>query len=172
MRYGTRTVLGRGWTPIGKRPSGKMRIGYKYEYLYLALCPKSGDVFALFLPTMQTECYNIFLSEFADYLFHRGIIEYGKPNIRLIADNAGTHHAEEIVIPHCISSEHLPAYSPELNPCERFFEEVRRKLKNEVCATVEEVEIIIIQVLKYYWDNPDATVKLIYWDWMKNSTTS
>ncbi len=36
------------------------------------------------------------------------------------------------------------------------FEEFRRQLKYTVCTSVEEVEKIIIEALRHYWDNPDV----------------
>lgn len=171
MRYGTRTVLGRGWTPVGKRPSGRMYIGYDYHYLYLALSPTSGDIFALLMPAMDSNCYDVFLREFARDLSSRAPLAEGKADVRFISDNAGSHHADATVLPAGISVENLPPYSPELNPCERFFEEVRRVLKNEVLETVQEVEKIIIETLHHYWNNPDEVVKLTYWEWMKYNTS-
>jgi hypothetical protein len=47
MRIGTRTALGRKWTPMGVRPLGKQQIGYQYLYLYVSLKPFTGEVFAL-----------------------------------------------------------------------------------------------------------------------------
>ena len=166
MRYGTRTVLGRGWTPTGIRPRGRMHIGYKYHYLYVALSPRSGDVFALLLPRMNSKCYTVFLKEFSRHLSLQGLIGDGMPEVRFIADNAGFHHAKDIDVPAGISAEHIPPYSPELNPCERFFEEIRRSMKNKVAETVEEIEQVVIGALRHYWDNPDAVIQLTYWEWM------
>lgn len=171
MRYGTRTVVGRGWTTVGVRPIGTMHIGYDYHYLYVALSPVSGDVFALIMPEMDSNCYEVFLKEFSRYVEQRGLVTEETPYVRFIADNAGSHHATEVTIPAGILVENLPPYSPELNPCERFFEELRRVLKSRVCVSVKEVENIILTALKHYWDNPDAVVKLTYWEWMKNATS-
>lgn len=167
MRYGTRTILGRGWTPVGIRPTGKMHIGYAYHYLYLALSPTTGDVFALLLPHMGSDYYEVFLQEFSRYLTGKELIEEGKPPVRVIADNASSHRATELVVPPGIALENIPPYCPELNPCERFFEEIRRVMKKKVCKSIKEVEDIVVKELQKYWENPKAIVKLCYWEWMK-----
>ena len=54
----------------------------------------------------------------------------------------------------------LPTASPELNPVERFFEELRKDLANQVFETLEEVENKISEILKKYYDNPQTIVSL------------
>ena len=65
MRYGTRTELKRRWTPKGHRPRCPMKIGYQFGYLYCLLCPFTGDLFCLLLPSMQKACFGRILEEFA-----------------------------------------------------------------------------------------------------------
>jgi hypothetical protein len=60
MRVGTRTALGRKWAPFGVRPTGKQKIGYQYLYLYVSIKPYTGELFALFLPRLDKECFAIF----------------------------------------------------------------------------------------------------------------
>ncbi len=60
MRVGRRTALGKKWTPIGVRPLGKQKIGYEYLYLYVSLKPFTGEMFAMFLPRLNKECFGIF----------------------------------------------------------------------------------------------------------------
>ncbi len=86
MRIGTRTALGRKWTPIGVRPVGKQQIGYEYVYLYVSLKPFTGEVFALFLPRLDKECFSIFIAERSLQLKRRTL---------LIADGATAHRLGE-----------------------------------------------------------------------------
>lgn len=37
----------------------------------------------------------------------------------------------------------LPSYSPELNPTERFFEELRKATANQIFKTIAEQEVVI-----------------------------
>lgn len=50
MRAGTRTELKKRWTPKGHRPVGKVRLGYRFCYLYAAIAPATGKLIALLLP--------------------------------------------------------------------------------------------------------------------------
>jgi len=168
MRYGTRSHSARYWTPAGVRPSGSMNIGYEYSYLYTALCPATGDLFALMLPSMQAECFKIFLERFSQHLQqrYRGDTTQSSAAVRLVLDNAGAHHADLLAQNSTVTLEFLPAYSPELNPVERFFQEVRRATKTQVFETLEQIEQLLVKTLHRYWDNPQAIVQLTYWDWM------
>ena len=171
MRYGTRSLSARYWTPAGVRPCGSMNIGYKYGYLYTAVCPATGDLFALMLPSMQSECFKVFLERFQQHLQQHypeqlNTTPTRPTSVRLVLDNAGAHHADVLAEQSSISLEFLPAYSPELNPVERFFQELRRATKPYVFETLEQIEQVLTETLHRYWDNPKALVQLTYWDWM------
>jgi hypothetical protein len=68
MRFGTRSESKRKWITQGHRILAPMKIEYEFSYLYLALIPYIGEVFAMILPYMNTEYFNIFLKEFSHYL--------------------------------------------------------------------------------------------------------
>ena len=58
-------------------------------------------------------------------------------------------------------------YSPELNPAERFFEELRRETKNRIFSTVDEIQEAIVEILKRFWENPKLVTRLTKWGWME-----
>jgi transposase len=111
---------------------------------------------------MDSACYAVFLRELGAHLNKQQI-----GSVRLVMDNAGTHHSTQFSRPSGIESLYLPAYSPELNPCERFFGEVRRALKGRVFETVAEVEAALTECLNQYWQDPDKLISLTFWDWMR-----
>lgn len=170
MRYGTRSLPTRFWTAQGARPGGRMNIGYEYRYLYTAICPATGDIFALMLPSMETVCFDIFLQKFSQHIQRLASSDQDSPTVRLILDNAGAHHARGLEHQH-ISLDFLPPYSPELNPVERFFLELRRATKLTVFETLEQIEDVLITALTNYWNNPQLVVQLTYWDWMKHDNS-
>lgn len=63
LRAGTRTELGRKWTPAGHRPVAPVKIGYESVYLYLTLCPFTGKGFAAFLPNLNGACFGWFVKQ-------------------------------------------------------------------------------------------------------------
>lgn len=118
MRVGTRTQLGKKYAPVGVRPAGRQRIGYEYLYLYVSIKPVTGEMLACFLPRLDKICFNLFIRERSKQLT--------KPTL-LIADGAGAHRLEE---EHpLLKLAKLPAYSPELNPVERFFSRIATRVE-------------------------------------------
>lgn len=160
MRYGTRTELKRRWTPAGHRPRCPMFIGYDWAYLYAAINPYSGDLFCLLLPYMTKECFGKFLEAFQQHI--------GQRKTLLILDKATNHKAREETHT-TITLAHLPTACPEINPAERFFEELRKQLANQVFFDLEQVEQKLIQILKQYWDNPTALIQLCCYPFMNTS---
>ena len=155
MRYGTRTHLKRRWTPRGHRSCCPVKIGYEFGYLYTAINPYSGDLFCLMLPSMSKEWFAVFLQEFIHYSQQT----HKQPSL-LILDGAGSHHAEGLPLQDCLQLQHLPPASPELNPVERFFKELRRDLSNSVFENIQQVEQKIIKSLQRFWHQPSAVISL------------
>lgn len=144
------------------RPSGQMLIGYDYGYLSVALNPRSGEVFALLLPDMTIESFQAFINEFSDFVGER-------TTVRLITDGAAAHRSHRLTLKERIVLEHLPAYSPELNPVERLFKELRAVLKNRVFETFSAVEAAVIEAVKPYLKNRSIVKKLTFYSWMNNT---
>jgi transposase len=74
----------------------------------------------LILPTADTECFQIFLYTLAK--------RYSRSHILLFVDGAGNHNSGGLVIPSNVTLSPLPAYSPELNPQENIWDEIREKI--------------------------------------------
>jgi hypothetical protein len=160
MRSGTRSQCKRRWTPTGHRPKCRVKLGYQYCYLYAALNPYTGSLFSLILPDMTKDSFCVFTDHFSHYLDKL----YNVPNeqrnkVLLIADGAGAH-LEELCTDHGFDFKKLPAASPELNPVERFFEELRKDLADHVFDTLEQVEEHLISMLQKYYQNPQVIIQL------------
>jgi transposase len=82
-----------------------------------------------------------------------------------VLDGAPSHRSEEIVCPGNISFLHLPAYSPELDPVERWFQEFRRELSNKAFETVELLQEALGQALGLYWEAPGRLQQLTGFSW-------
>ena len=127
MRSGTRTQLKKRWTPKGHRPICKVKIGYQFIYLYAALNPYTGHLIALLLPYMTKECFEIFMRYFEEQTQKI----YGNKKVLMIADGA-TNHQKDVIKSRSIKLEKLPTACPELNPAERFFEQLIRNSNFDV----------------------------------------
>ena len=60
----------------------------------------------------------------------------------------------------------LPPYSPELNPAERFFEELRKATANTIFKTIEEQEAAIEARLNLLADDMDGMKRLLGYEWI------
>lgn len=156
FRVGTRTDLGKRWSPIGVRPLGKQKIGYEYLYLYLSVKPFTGEIFAMFLPRLDKECFGIFVNQRSESL---------KQKTLMILDGAGAHRLEEENP--LLELSKLPAYSPELNPVERLFQELRRRLKFRVFESLDEAENYLTEVLKEFLTDKEQVKSLTLYPYIK-----
>ena len=69
--------------------------------------------------------------------------------------NAGWHTAKDLNIPQNITLHWLPPYSPELNPVEYLWDEIREKwFLNRYFASLDSVENQLMLALKDLMENP------------------
>lgn len=159
MRFGTRTELKRKWSPQGHRPKAPMKIGYEFAYLYLALCPYNGEVFAMFLPYMNKECFSLFGQQFTQTV--------SAPTL-VIADKASTHQSSLLATTDLVL-QHLPTACPELNPVERLFKELRRKLANRVFYSLQQAEQVLNRVLQELIEQPAKVISLTNFSYLNTT---
>jgi DDE superfamily endonuclease len=63
----------------------------------------------------------------------------------------------------------LPPYSPELNPAERVFEEVRRDIEGKVYATLDEKMKAVHNFLTDLESDPERVRSLTWWEWIETA---
>ena len=122
----------RCWCPKGIRPIVPRHHIREYRYAYAAADPNDGEFFSLVLPYANTVCMNIFLQHLS--------WQYPKEMILLAMDQASYHTTPKLDIPKNIVPFFLPAKTPELNPMEQVWKEVRAEgFKNEFFKTLSKV---------------------------------
>lgn len=163
MRSGTRTALKKRWTPKGHRPITPVKIGYKFVYLYVALNPYSGKLIALLLPNMTKMCFSIFMRFFEEQTADL----YEDESVLMIGDGASSHQQDTISFDR-VKLEILPAACPELNPAERFFEQLRTELSNKVFTEIEEVELFLCKILQKYFLQPELVSSLSLFPYIRH----
>ena len=135
------------WAPLGTRPAVAAQLIREFVYLYGAVSPKDGTCVFLILPAADTECFQIFLNTVAK--------RYRRELILLFVDGAGNHASDELAIPANIILQPLPPYSPELNPQENIWDEIREKLfKNYALKFMDEVYSKLDEAALYIQRNP------------------
>ncbi len=159
MRYGLISNYRRSWSKIGERTIIDNQQSFNNRYLFSAVSPITGESFHLTsIDGFDSVVTHIFLLEFKK--------QYPDNLIILVWDNAPCHrpkiHRE---IPGLIVL-FLPPYSPELNPAERFFGELRKATANQIFKTIEDQEVVIEKKLNALADDTEAMKKLLGYDWV------
>jgi len=120
------------WCFPGMRPLVPCQHIREYRYAYGAVEPKTGESFFLVLPHTNTACMSLFLRELSG--------AYPSDLILLVCDAAPWHKAKALTIPHNIRLLFLPPATPEMNPIEQIWKEIRmRGFRNEIFYTLDKV---------------------------------
>jgi transposase len=156
-RFGLINWHRRRYCPKGFRPPYIVSRSYKWTYLYAAVEPTTGESFCLYLPGMDSGCLQSFLKEISE--------AYPENHLLVVLDGAPSHRSEQIVCPDNVELLRLAAYSPELDPVERWFQEFRRELSNKAFETVELVQEALSKALLPYWEEPARLRRLTGFSW-------
>ena len=139
--------------PTGIRPEVASQLIREYIYLYGAVSPKDGTCIYLIMPTSNTACFQAFLNVLAR--------KFARQDILLVLDGAPNHRCGDLALPDNIALLFLPPYSPELNPKENLWDEIREKIfKNYALKSIDAVRAKLKQAILYVERNP-KTVKSI-----------
>jgi hypothetical protein len=109
----------RGFAPPGIRPHAPCQVVREYMYVYSAVAPAQGEMTSLILPSADTVMMSLFLEHVSQ--------TFSKFFIIMQVDGAGWHHSDELVIPSNIRLITQPPYSPEVNPVEHIWDDLREK---------------------------------------------
>ena len=162
-RFGLKVWHRRRWCPKGFRPPWVVDDRYDWVWLYAAVEPMTGESFFLFLPRLDGICFQIFLEEFRNWFAADDADDDEK--IALVLDGSPSHRNQAVEWPQGLSAIPLPAYSPELNPAEGIFKEIRGELSNEVFETVDAIEDGLLEVIQEYWEEPERLQRLTAYPW-------
>ena len=89
--------------------------------------------------------------------------------ILMVLDGAGWHRARELVTPSNMRLVFLPPYSPELNPMEHVWEEIREKwFPNLVFNSLEGVEDRLVQAVFHLESHRQIVASITGFDWVVN----
>ena len=120
------------WCPAGVRPVTPCQHIREYRYAYGAVEPLTGDSFFLVMPYCNTDCTNVYMEHLSR--------AYPDDLILLIMDKASWHRSKKLIIPDNIRILHIPPYTPEMNPIEQIWKEIRKLgFRNELFKTLDKV---------------------------------
>jgi len=68
----------------------------------------------------------------------------------IIIDNAGFHSTKDIELPNNIALIPIPPYSPELNPAERVWQEIKSKIAMKIYDTLDHLENKVVNIINSF----------------------
>ncbi|MCW3111061.1 MAG: transposase family protein [Segetibacter sp.] len=141
------------WVKKAVVPTVAKQMIREYIYAYSALCPQTGDCFSFISPLCNTGAMTLFLQQLSQ--------QYSKYRIVMLLDKAGWHVSKNLELPENVKLMHLTPYSPELNPVELLWREIRAKyFKNRIFETLDAVEDTLVTALGYYHNNKHTVLSL------------
>jgi DDE superfamily endonuclease len=127
---------------MGVKPVRTIQFAFANYYLYGAIEPMTGDSFFLEMPALDSPCFQVFLNQFAQ--------KYRESLNIIILDRGRFHRAKALQLPKNIVLEFLPAYSPELNPMERLWEDLKNHIALELFEHLQLLKDRVASILQQY----------------------
>lgn len=161
MRYGLMSNVRRSWSKVGERTVIENQQEFSSRYCYSAIDPINGDSFHLmdFKNTTSDEMA-LFLGALQEY--------YPNEHLVIVWDNAPSHRTKALVrddmtfIP-------LPSYSPQLNPVERYFGEMRKITANQIFREgMNALSLVVEKGILTLSENYHAIQKLCAYHWIRS----
>ena len=158
-RFGRMVRLRRCWAPAPLRPTVSNGYERQFVYVYGAVSPLEGELDWKISPNMNTERMHEFLVQVSQ--------AHPAEFLLMIVDGASSHRSQDLCVPENIRLHRLPGYSPELNPQEHVWDELREKeFPNRVFDTLAGVIGQLESGLPRLAANQDALRSLTAWPWI------
>jgi transposase len=162
-RIGQQGTISRVWADTGSCPRAIRQTNYQWTYLFGSVCPITGDNHGWRMPYANTQIMNLYLKDFAKQLAN-------DVHALLVMDGAGWHGSKELEIPANVSILLLPPYSPELNPTELIWRQLRqRKLSNRLYPTIDDLEAAVDEAWLWISGQQDELSSLCLFPWIKSA---
>lgn len=155
MRVGLRGMVRRIWGRRGVKVYQLFQLAYQWRYLFLVVNAQAGKLHWCWLDSMAGEQMVAAVGGLQKHTEIAAVVWDGAPG-----------HRDEWVRDLGLPLIGLPPYSPELNPAERVFEEVRREIEGKVYATLDEKMKAVHNFLIDLESDPERVRSLTCWHWI------
>jgi DDE superfamily endonuclease len=151
LRLGLRGQVRRVLAPRGVKVFQRLQLKYEWAYLLLAVDPRAGTLRWRWLERCRAEPIKAALADWAP--------------AAVVWDGHGAHTARLLAdLP--LARVRLPSYSPELNPAERIFEEIRRRVEGHTYAGIADKQAVADAYLRQLAADPARVRQLCGWAWL------
>jgi len=154
-------ILGRWITLPGVKPIQTAKPGYEYFYLYGAVEPETGQRLSAEHDRLNSDCFQVFLNRFAE--------AFPRSHNVLVLDNGQFHKAKKLSVPSNVGLKFLPPYSPELNPVERLWQDLKDALGFDFYEHLADLRQETRTVLTRYTN--EAVASLTGYDYLLEATS-
>jgi putative transposase len=134
-------------TSAGVKPIQVVNPLYESYWLYAAVEPATGEACWWEFPSLDADGFTLFLKECSR--------QYEDSLNVMVLDQAPAHTAHRVVVPDNVVLLWLPPYSPELNPVERVWQDLKAKidvLDPEVRSSVRGLRDHVADIVTGYQD--------------------
>lgn len=154
-RFGRITQPTRCWAPAGIRPCVPAQIVRQAIYTFAAIAPKSGKLISLILPTANTDMMTIFLKQVSQ--------EFADSFLVMQVDRASWHCSKQLQVPENMRLIFQPPYSPEVNPVEHLWKELRvNYFANRIFPSLDDLQEHLCSSLNEFSARTDSIRSLTY----------
>ena len=145
------------WAPPKERPAVPFQRIRQYKTVYGAISPVDGESIFLILEKSNSENMNIFLKALSE--------KFKDDEILLCLDRAGWHTSKKLLeVPKNIVLFHIPPRTPEMNPIEQIWKEIRKMgFKNKLFKSLQEVIDKFNEVVSELSKNTIISITLRDW---------
>ena len=142
--------------PRGVQVVQRVQVEYRWRYLLLAVAPLTGELHWAWIERMRQEHLRSVLQEWELAC--------------VVWDGAPCHKGKRIAD---LETKRiaLPSYSPELNPAERVFEEMRARVEGVVYESLDAKQAEAETYLKEWQNDPQRVRRLCDWSWLNDALT-
>ena len=151
----------------GVKPVCPFEQAFENFWLCGAVQPNTGESFVLELPAIDGDCLQVFLDQFAQtHAQNHGEIQV------LLMDNGGAHHSKKLRWPARVVPVYLPAYCPELNPIERWWQELKDALSHQLFGTLAALRACLDRELAAWNQGPERLCSLTNYPYLIEALAS
>jgi transposase len=158
-RFGRMARIRRCWAPSPLRPVVFNGYEREFTYVYGGVSPLQGQLDWTLSDKMNTAQMAAFLSQVSQ--------AHPREFIVMVVDGASSHKAKDLIVPENVRLIRLPGYSPELNPQEHIWDEVREKAFPNL--VLDQMAVVVERLkngMNAIADDAERVRRITAWPWV------